>query len=241
MDKKRAIKVAIQANEVHEAGFIVHFGPNTTVSYLQAASSGLGVSFHLISRGKERATKREEDGRDDTIYINNRNEKIKLEGFVIGENETWIFVRHCLYINFEATGNWQQTMLVCVFPYEELSHVSQEIQIKFQGMRVLQAAYSSREKAHYLSCIFMRRQYAKTKSDITAKADGNAKSNMMIWCNTSVLPISGALRKLRMVVAKPRIAFLEYGDEMQSTIAMQGLQSFKITADHPMVITNAKK
>lgn len=48
-------------------------------------------------------------------------------------------------------------------------------------------------------------------------------------------------KEVRMVEAKPGIAFIEYGDEMQSTIAMQGLQGFKITADNPMVITYAKK
>ncbi|KAJ8466146.1 hypothetical protein OPV22_028698 [Ensete ventricosum] len=37
------------------------------------------------------------------------------------------------------------------------------------------------------------------------------------------------------------IAFVEYGDEMQSTVAMQGLQGFKITQQNSMLITYAKK
>lgn len=47
-------------------------------------------------------------------------------------------------------------------------------------------------------------------------------------------------KEVRMVEAKPGIAFVEYGDEMQSTVAMQGLQGFKIT-QNPMLITYAKK
>ncbi|KAK9136858.1 hypothetical protein Sjap_007452 [Stephania japonica] len=48
-------------------------------------------------------------------------------------------------------------------------------------------------------------------------------------------------KEVRMIDAKPGIAFVEYGDEMQSTVAMQGLQGFKITPQYPMVITYAKK
>lgn len=48
-------------------------------------------------------------------------------------------------------------------------------------------------------------------------------------------------KEVRMIEAKPGIAFVEYGDEMQSTISMQSLQGFKITPSNPMVITYAKK
>ncbi|KAL5996172.1 hypothetical protein ACLOJK_026246 [Asimina triloba] len=48
-------------------------------------------------------------------------------------------------------------------------------------------------------------------------------------------------KEVRMVEAKPGIAFVEYGDEMQSTVAMQGLQGFKISPQNPMVVTYAKK
>ncbi|KAK1291553.1 U1 small nuclear ribonucleoprotein A [Acorus calamus] len=43
--------------------------------------------------------------------------------------------------------------------------------------------------------------------------------------------------EVRMVEAKPGIAFVEFGDEMQSTVAMQGLQGFKITPQNLMLIT----
>ncbi|KAG6491476.1 hypothetical protein ZIOFF_052827 [Zingiber officinale] len=48
-------------------------------------------------------------------------------------------------------------------------------------------------------------------------------------------------KEVRMVEAKPGIAFVEYGDEMQSTIAMQVLQGLKIMLQNPMLITYAKK
>lgn len=48
-------------------------------------------------------------------------------------------------------------------------------------------------------------------------------------------------KEVRMVEAKPGIAFVEFGDDMQSSIAMQALQGFKITPQNPMSITYAKK
>ncbi|VFQ93787.1 unnamed protein product [Cuscuta campestris] len=48
-------------------------------------------------------------------------------------------------------------------------------------------------------------------------------------------------KEVRMVEAKPGIAFVEFGDEMQSTMASQALQGFKIMGDNAMLITYAKK
>ncbi|KAL7081945.1 hypothetical protein ACP275_14G070100 [Erythranthe tilingii] len=48
-------------------------------------------------------------------------------------------------------------------------------------------------------------------------------------------------REVRMVEAKPGIAFVEFDDDSQSSVAMQDLQGFKITAQNPMAITYAKK
>ncbi|CAK9164131.1 unnamed protein product [Ilex paraguariensis] len=48
-------------------------------------------------------------------------------------------------------------------------------------------------------------------------------------------------REVRMIDAKPGIAFVEYEDDTQSSIAMQALQGFKITPQNPMAITYAKK
>ncbi|KAE8722749.1 U2 small nuclear ribonucleoprotein B'' [Hibiscus syriacus] len=48
-------------------------------------------------------------------------------------------------------------------------------------------------------------------------------------------------REVRMLEAKPGIAFVEYEDEQQSCTAMQNLQGFKIAPQYPMAITFAKK
>ncbi|KAE8665482.1 U1 small nuclear ribonucleoprotein A [Hibiscus syriacus] len=48
------------------------------------------------------------------------------------------------------------------------------------------------------------------------------------------------LKDVRMVETKPGIAFVEYENEVQSTVAMQALQGFKIQQNQ-MLITYAKK
>lgn len=48
-------------------------------------------------------------------------------------------------------------------------------------------------------------------------------------------------REVRMIEAKPGIAFVEFDNEDVATIAMQALQGFKVTPQNPMEITYAKK
>lgn len=48
-------------------------------------------------------------------------------------------------------------------------------------------------------------------------------------------------REVRMIEAKPGIAFVEFEDDSESTIAMQALNGFKITPQNPMFVTYAKK
>lgn len=48
-------------------------------------------------------------------------------------------------------------------------------------------------------------------------------------------------KEVRMIEAKPGIAFVEYGDEMQATVAHQGLQNFRVSPSHAMQISYAKK
>ncbi|XP_027164115.1 U2 small nuclear ribonucleoprotein B'' [Coffea eugenioides] len=48
-------------------------------------------------------------------------------------------------------------------------------------------------------------------------------------------------REVRMIEAKPGIAFVEFEDDIQSSVAMQALQGFKITPQNPMAISYAKK
>jgi U1 small nuclear ribonucleoprotein A len=46
--------------------------------------------------------------------------------------------------------------------------------------------------------------------------------------------------QVRLVPQKPGIAFCEYDSDVQSTVAMQGLQGFKLM-DKPMKITYARQ
>ncbi|KAI3958134.1 hypothetical protein MKW98_020776, partial [Papaver atlanticum] len=47
-------------------------------------------------------------------------------------------------------------------------------------------------------------------------------------------------KEIRMTDAKPGIAFVEFGDDVQSSIAMQALQGFKVSPLNPMAISYAK-
>jgi len=48
-------------------------------------------------------------------------------------------------------------------------------------------------------------------------------------------------KEVRMVAGKQGIAFVEFGNEIEAGVAMGGLQHFKITPTHLMVISYAKK
>ncbi|KAL6200435.1 hypothetical protein ACLB2K_030216 [Fragaria x ananassa] len=48
-------------------------------------------------------------------------------------------------------------------------------------------------------------------------------------------------KEVRMIDAKPGIAFVEYEDDIQSSMAMQSLQGFKVTPQSPITISFAKK
>jgi U2 small nuclear ribonucleoprotein B'' len=47
--------------------------------------------------------------------------------------------------------------------------------------------------------------------------------------------------QVRMVEARPGIAFIEFDSDLSSTTAMSGLQGFKITADKAMMLSYAKQ
>lgn len=48
-------------------------------------------------------------------------------------------------------------------------------------------------------------------------------------------------KEVRLVPGKKGIAFVEFEDEVQAGVAMEGLQRFKITPENHMVISFAKK
>ncbi|KAK6941014.1 RNA recognition motif domain [Dillenia turbinata] len=230
-----------------------------------------------------------------TIYINNLNEKIKLEE-----------LKKSLLAVFSQFGK-----ILEVLAFKTLKH-------KGQAWVVFEAVDSASNALRQMQGFPfydkpMRIQYARTKSDIIAKADGtfvprerrkrhddkggrkkrdqhdanqagmgpNAAyagaygaapplSQLPYAAGAKAVPEAPAppnsilfvqnlphetmsmmlqmlfcqypgFKEVRMVDAKPGIAFVEYENEMQATVAMQGLQGFKITQQNAMIITYAKK
>ncbi|XP_006654062.1 U1 small nuclear ribonucleoprotein A [Oryza brachyantha] len=230
-----------------------------------------------------------------TIYINNLNEKIKLEE-----------LKKSLRAVFSQFGK-----ILDVLAFKTLKHKGQAW-VVFEDVASATEALKSMQDFPFHNKP-MRIQYAKTKSDIIAKADGtfvprerrkrnddkpekkqkreqhhdvsqvglgvNAYPGVYGAPPLSQLPFAGAqkvmmpeiivpnnilfvqnlphettpmmlqmlfcqypgFKEVRMVEAKPGIAFVEYGDEGQATAAMNLLQGFKITKDNQMLITYAKK
>ncbi|MED6155203.1 U1 small nuclear ribonucleoprotein A [Stylosanthes scabra] len=230
-----------------------------------------------------------------TIYINNLNEKIKLDE-----------LKKSLHAVFSQFGK-----ILEVLAFKTLKHKGQAW-VVFEDVNSASNALRQMQGFPFYDKP-MKIQYAKTKSDIIAKADGTfvprekrkrhddkgkkrkdqhdpslagmgvnpayagaygaapalsqvsypggAKSmvpeapappnNILFIQNlpneTTPMMLQmlflqyPGFKEVRMVEAKPGIAFVEYGDEMQSTVAMQALQGFKITPHNPMLITYAKK
>lgn len=48
-------------------------------------------------------------------------------------------------------------------------------------------------------------------------------------------------KEARLVPSKPGISFVDFENEMQASVALSGLQGFKITPQHAMRITYAKQ
>ncbi|CAL4895623.1 unnamed protein product [Urochloa decumbens] len=230
-----------------------------------------------------------------TIYINNLNEKIKLEE-----------LKKSLNAVFSQFGK-----ILDVLAFKTLKHKGQAWVVFEDVASATEALKRMQDFPFYDKP--MRIQYAKTKSDVIAKADGtfvprekrkrvdekpekkqkreqhheatqmgmgvNAYPGVYGAPQLTQLPIAGGQRvmmpeiivpnnilfvqnlphettpmmlqmlfcqypgfkEVRMVEAKPGIAFVEYGDEQQAAAAMTQLQGFKITKENQMVITYAKK
>ncbi|KAK9733728.1 hypothetical protein RND81_04G087800 [Saponaria officinalis] len=229
-----------------------------------------------------------------TIYINNLNEKTKIDE-----------LKKSLHAVFSQFGK-----ILDVLAFKTLKHKGQAWVVFEDVSSATNALRQMQDFPFYDKN--MRIQYAKTKSDVIAKADGTfvprekrkkheekggkkrkeqqdvnqapagltypgvygvapplsqipymggvrpvvpeapaAPNNILFIQNlpheANSLMLSVLFRQypgfkeVRMVEAKPGIAFVEYENEMQSTVAMQALQNFKIVGDNAMVITYAKK
>ena len=54
----------------------------------------------------------------------------------------------------------------------------------------------------------------------------------LFWC---------PIKQVRMVPSKKGIAFVEFGDEAQAGAALRGLNDFKLTPEHPINLSYARK
>ncbi|KAL9430699.1 hypothetical protein AB3S75_025988 [Citrus x aurantiifolia] len=231
---------------------------------------------------------------NNTIYINSLNEKVKIDQ-----------LKQSLHAVFKQFGT-----ILEILAFKTLKHKGQAWLV-FKDVASATAAVEKMQGFPFYDKP-MRIQYAKTKSDIIAKADGTfvprerrkrheekgkkrkdqhdanqagmglnpayagaygatpplsqipypggAKSvipeapappnNILFVQNVphDTTPMAlqmffsqfPGFKEVRMVEAKPGIAFVEYGDEMQATVAMQSLQSLKI-GQQQLLITYAKK
>ena len=48
-------------------------------------------------------------------------------------------------------------------------------------------------------------------------------------------------KEVRMIESRPGIAFVEFGNEMESSVALTGLQGFKITEQNKIIVSYSKK
>lgn len=236
---------------------------------------------------------------NNTIYINNLNEKTKLDE-----------LKKSLQAVFSQFGKIME-----ILAFKTLKHKGQAW-VVFEDVSSATSALKQMQGFPFYDKP-MRIQYAKTKSDVVAKADGtfvpqerrkrhddkgkkrkgqHDANRAVVGVNPAYAGAYGApplsqipaaaymaggggksgiaeapappnnilfvqnlphqtssmmlqmlfgqhqgFKEVRMVEAKPGIAFIEYGDEMQATVAMHSLQGFKINPDSPMFITYAKK
>lgn len=232
-----------------------------------------------------------------TIYINNLNEKVKLDE-----------LKKSLNAVFSQFGK-----ILEILAFKTFKHKGQAW-VVFDNTESASTAIAKMNNFPFYDKE-MRIQYAKTKSDVVAKADGtfvprekrkrheekgggkkkkdqhHDSTQMGMPMNSAYPGVYGAapplsqvpypggmkpnmpeapappnnilfvqnlphettpmvlqmlfcqyqgFKEVRMIEAKPGIAFVEFADEMQSTVAMQGLQGFKIQQNQ-MLITYAKK
>ncbi|KAG6501961.1 hypothetical protein ZIOFF_041845 [Zingiber officinale] len=190
-----------------------------------------------------------------TIYINNLNEKVKKEelkrslyalfsqyGRILDvvalktpklRGQAWV-----VFAEVTAASNAVRQMQR--FPFYDKPMVTAE-----KKRRAEEAQQSAQTNGGMPSSQVPRQ--AKPGSQEPAAAPNNILfiQNLPHETTKMVLEILfqqyPGFNEVRMIEAKPGIAFVEFSDDVQSSIAMQALQGFKITPQNPMAITYAKK
>ncbi|ONK77198.1 uncharacterized protein A4U43_C02F4100 [Asparagus officinalis] len=150
-----------------------------------------------------------------TIYIRNLNEKIKKEE-----------LKRSLYALFSQYGRILDVVSL------KTQKLRGQAWVVFSEVTAASTAVRQMQSFPFYDKP-MRIQYAKTKSDCIAKVDGTYVAREKKKRQEE--------KEVRMIEAKPGIAFVEFEDDMQASIAMQALQGFKITPQNPMAVAYAKK
>uniref|UniRef100_A0A8C6ILF7 RRM domain-containing protein n=1 Tax=Mus spicilegus TaxID=10103 RepID=A0A8C6ILF7_MUSSI len=184
---------------------------------------------------------------NDTIYINNLNEKIKKDK-----------LKKSLYAIFSQFGQILDIL------------VSRSMKMRGQAFVIFKEVMKSTQGFPFYKSMHI--QYAKTDSDIIAKMKGtfeerdrkrekrkpksqetpaNPPNHILFLTNlpeeTNELMLSmlftqfPGFKEVRLVPGRHDITFVEFDNEVQAGTAGDALQGFKITQNNAMKISLAKK
>ena len=124
----------------------------------------------------------------------------------------------------EATNSQMLSMLFQQFPgFKEVRIVDGQLQQLYTGFNEDRT-------------VLLRFEWSTLQNNTLTRLC-NAKINPCPF-HPDIMPCN---LQVRMVDARPGIAFVEMENDMQASVAMQGLQNFKITPSHAMNITFAKQ
>ncbi|XP_015761150.1 PREDICTED: U1 small nuclear ribonucleoprotein A-like [Acropora digitifera] len=164
-----------------------------------------------------------------TIYINNLNEKVKKDE-----------LKKSLYAIFSQFGP-----ILDIVALKTLKMRGQAF-VVFRDLTSATNALRSMQGFPFYDKP-MRIQYAKSKSDAVSKLEGTyiqrekkprEKRKTPEQAKPAKFP---GFKEVRLVPGRSDIAFVEFENEVQSGTAKEALQGFRITPSHAMKISYAKK
>lgn len=168
--------------------------------------------------------------------------------------QSWV-----VFTDVAAATNALRTMQG--FPFFEKPMRIQFAKTKSDAIAKLEGSYKPSKSERSKKNAAARDQLIKRNKDRAASGlparaavgpDGQAPPNKILFVQNLPEASTEAMlsllfqqfpgyKEVRMVEARPGIAFVEYDNEMQSGVAMQGLQGFKVTQQNAMAISYAKQ
>eukprot|EP01100_Stratorugosa_tubuloviscum_P005092 TRINITY_DN230_c0_g2_i1.p1 TRINITY_DN230_c0_g2~~TRINITY_DN230_c0_g2_i1.p1 ORF type:complete len:254 (+),score=114.73 TRINITY_DN230_c0_g2_i1:94-762(+) len=214
-----------------------------------------------------------------TIYVNNLNEKIKAEelkkslyalfsqfGAILDINASKKDkMRGQAFITFKDLASaMSATRQLQSFPFYEKPIRIAYAREKSDVLAKLDGTYVTREKKPEKRRIEEKNATSKRTKVIEKPKESKENNisqsarlqplqpnhilfveNLPDQCNELMLSMLfqqfPGFKEVRLVPAKKGIAFIEFENEFQAGVAMSGLQAFKITPEHHMMISYAKK